>query len=322
MVALLRYAFAWRGVIPLLRGGNTGMDASASMVAAALTFAAEHDTAAPLDIVGGKVRLPRRVFDIDQPSGLDALRTELASMLTATGCRVTVQASSAGANAEKAAARGGPQGVEARRLAGAQPPLDESFTPVKSRDEQPAAAPHALLLNRRLGRDAAAVEEETAEASVVRLEWAPNGGLEAMAEERPSAAVWAEEEEEQLEEAAVTEVAAAAAATCAAAAVRAAAEQVADPAAAAAEWAAVEVAAAAAAQAARTAVVQAAAARAARVREPEEEWEILEAAREEGELPGWEEEAEAFEGLLFRLRRILGVRRMPRLSESEGYAIL
>ena len=42
--------------------------------------------------------------------------------------------------------------------------------------------------------------------------------------------------------------------------------------------------------------------------------------REQGTVPDEEEEARAFAGLLLSARAMLGVRRMPRLSESEGYA--
>lgn len=329
---MLRYGFAWRGVIPLLRGGDAGMDASSTMMAAAVAFAAEYDATAPFDLLSGAVRLPRRLFDIEQPSQVEDLRAELASTILATGCRVTARATSAGANAEMAAARSGPQGVETRRLAGAQPPLDESLGPIKSRLAQPAAAPRALLLNRRLGGGAAAAEEEVAEVGVEDLEWAPGGGLEAMAAEPTHAAEWAREEEDQREEAGATEAAAWAAATAAAEAVRSAAEEraalrrrrVVDPESvawlAAAERGGVEAAAAAAADVARAAVIQAAVARAARVAEPEEDWEVMEEARERGQQPEEEEEAWAFEELLRHLRCRLGVRRMPRLSESEGYA--
>ena len=334
MLALLRYGPAWRGVIPLLRGGDAGMDASCTMAAAALAFAGECDATAPLDLLSGAVRLPRRLFNIEAPGQVDDLRGEMVSLIAATGCRVTAQATSAGANAETAAARAGPQGVETRRLADAQPPLDESFSPIKSRVAQPPAAPLALLLNRRLGSGAADAEEEAAEGRAVDLGWARGGGLDAMATEPRGAAEWASEEEDQREEPRATMAAAGAAATAAAEAVRLAGEEraaarqwrVVDPLATAwldnAVAAKVDVAAETAARAAQAAVTEAAAARAARAAEPEEDWEVMEDARERGHHPEEEEEAWAFEELLRRLRCRLGVRRMPRLSESEGYAIL
>ena len=239
-LGILRHAFAWRGVIPLLDGGDAGMDASATTVAAALAFAAEISTAEPFDLLGGLVRLPRRPFDLDEPGRLLA---EVAATIEATGCRVTRQASSAGVDAGKAEARRGPQGVEARRLAGADPPLDERFGAIRSRDEQPRAARHALLLNRRLGEGAAAAEEAEAGERARDSGWAEGRGLAAMAPLPARAA---------------------------------------DP--------------------------------------GERGWEQLEAMREQGGVPDEEEEARALAGLLLSSRRMLGVRRMPRLSESEGYA--
>ena len=160
----------------------------------------------------------------------------------------------------KAAARGGPQGVETRRLAGVQPPLDESFAVIKSRDKQPPAARRAMLLNRRLGEDAAAAEEAAAAQRAADLDWPTGGGLDAMEVEGAGAAAWAADAQPHPEP-------------------------------------------------------------------PEVEWEQEEEAREEavarGEPPEMDAaaEAETLEELLRSLRNRLGVRRMPRLSESEGYAV-
>ena len=337
MVAVLRYAPAWRGVVPLLRGGDAGMDSSATSFAAAVAFGAERGVAAPFDILSGEVRLPRRRFPLDGPGQLEPLRADLAAAIQATGRRVTARAASAGASAEAASARSGPQGAEARRLADASPPLDESFGVIASRrDAQRPAAPHALLLNRQLGEGAAAAEEEEAEGRMADVGWAHGRGLAAMAGEEPAgAAAWAAEAEERPEEAGAVEAAAAAAAAAAERAVRR--EWPAAPPttpcwlawavlddSAASRRAAMEAAAAAAAAAAREEVEAAAARRAMRVADPEEAWEEMEAAREAGwtpQQPGEaEDEAEALEQLLRRLRTRVGVRRMPRLSESEGCA--
>ena len=230
-------------------------------------------------------------------------------MIRSTGRRVTRKASSAGVDAHKAEARSGPQGVEAQRLASVDPALDERFGAIKSRDEQPRAAHHALLLNRRLGAGAPAAEEERAKASG----WQDDLRLSAMA---PLPA------QEQCEWPDAIEQRAAAEAARVAAAVKHWAEQLerAVPAAEQEGEGAVPAAelAVEAAATARARVEDAAVQQQARVGDPE--WEVMEVMRERGDVPDEQEEARAFASLLLSLRSILGVRRMPRLSESEGYA--
>jgi len=176
MLQVTRGAPAWRGVLPMLPGGDLGMDASCTFFGAAAMsheLGASLDLAAGLDLVGGTVRLPRLGF-----ASAAALGAAAAGIRR--GRRVTCAAGSAAADLALASARvGTPQGEEAARQL--RSGLDESFRVIESRSApQQPHHPLAQLLNTRLGDGGggAAPEAEEEEGSGPRLAALAPEGLE------------------------------------------------------------------------------------------------------------------------------------------------
>ena len=146
-------------MVPLARGGDAGMDASGTAVAAALLGLLGPGRS--FDLIDGDVRLPRIAW---------ATPAEALAALGALtrGRRVGRKSGSAAMSVAAAAACAGPQGVEARRLQGGG--LDESLGFIESRADHPPHAPRALLLNTRRACGGGGGGAEVAAAAAGELE--------------------------------------------------------------------------------------------------------------------------------------------------------